>query len=157
MMRIKTPFTLLEILIGMALLLMASGVMGWNLFHAIKKKRFQSEVERFQARFKTCQKLAMAMQADWIGELKKKGASWTFEVACVQREGQKISPLTAHCRVFFEGREKSSLIFQFFSTGQVLPQGTFLFVQDEEKMAWKIEEALQREEGTKGGPTQPKK
>ncbi len=152
----KRPFTLLEVMIALALLLIASGVIGMKMYHAVQKKQFQSAVERLRTRLLVSQKLAVVMQADWKGVLKKKGKEWIFEAACEEVNARKFAPLRfSVAEIRFNGRRIDQLTLDFFATGQVLPEGTLLFSSDSEKVRWETADLFQREAGKGLGPLHP--
>lgn len=142
-------------MVGIALLLLASSVVGWKMHRAIKQKKFHSEVERFQARFLVCHKLAMAMQADWRGELVPQSDGWIFEAVCEENPTRKFPPLNLHFQILLNGQKQKTIPLDFFASGQVSPHGKLLFVQDGEKEEWDIEAFVKREEGTELGPIHP--
>lgn len=155
-MRSRRLFTLLEILVSIALLMMASGVVGWRMYGAIKKKRFHAEIEGLRSRFMVCHKLAMAMQADWRGKLQKEGDEWLFTVEC--EEGtNRFSPLRLRINLLWNGKPQKEIDFDFFATGKVSPLGTLLLSQNDEREEWKMDQLFQREEGKKQGPAHPSK
>lgn len=157
MKRSKRLFTLLEVMVAIALLLLASSWMGLKIHQGICKKRFQSDLERIEARCLMIQKLAVAMQADWKGVLKKKGVQWVFEATCDEPRAKKFSSLKLESplQLFFEAKESDEVSFDFFSNGRVLPEGTFLFAYRGETVRWETSQFFQREEGEKAGPTRP--
>jgi len=146
-------FTLLEVMVGIALLTLASGVIGWRMHKAIQKKKFQSGIERLKERFFICQRLAVATQDDWTGEFKQKEKDWVFELSCIDGKIKKLPTLTLEgITIALNGKKVSELDFEFYSSGQVVPEGVLRFSQDSLQEEWKISEIFQREEGKKLGP-----
>jgi prepilin-type N-terminal cleavage/methylation domain-containing protein len=155
-MRSKRSFTLLEILIGIALLAIASGLVGWKMHRAIQKKEFHSALERLKSRFIVCQRLAVATQADWQGQFQKSEAGWVFETTCDEGRVKKLSPLQlGSLEILLDGKRVNGLTVDFFASGQVSPAGTFRFMRKEEIVEWKVSELIQREEGNQQGPLYP--
>ena len=81
-MKRKTFFTLLEVMIGVFLLLLAAGAVSWKMYPLIEKRKFQSDLERLRSRLLTCRHLALTMQADWRGSLVRVKNKWVFEMTC---------------------------------------------------------------------------
>lgn len=155
-MKSRRFFTLLEVMVAIMLIAIASGGVIWKMQGAIRKKQFQSELERFRARLTVCQRLAVAMQADWTGTLKKNGKEWIFDIDC--EEGARVrkwAPLTLHAAISLDGEKFDELQVDFFASGQVHPSGTLVFSQHEERVEWRLSEIFQRDEGKKQGPLCP--
>lgn len=150
----KRPFTLLEVMVALVLLVIAGGGIVWKMQGAIQKKRFQSELERFRARLTVCQRLSVAMQSDWKGVLERKGNEWVFEVSC-EEEARKLPPLTLHSKILLNGKKFDGMTFDFFSSGEVFPLATLTFSQKDERTEWQLSEIFEREEGKKLGPLHP--
>ena len=150
----KRLFSLLEVMVAMVLLTMASGVIGWNMYQAVQKKQFQSELERLRAQFTACQKLAVASQADWQGVFKKKKGEWVFEAK--SEDETRFPPLHLHeISILLNGKQVDQLVVNFFSSGKVLPEGKVKFSRNESRVEWEISEIFQRGEGQKLGPLHP--
>lgn len=153
--RSKRLFTLLEVMVAMVLLVIASGTVGWKMYGAIQKKKFQSELDRVRSRLSSCQRLAVAMQADWRGSFKKKGQEWIFEVSCEEGAVKKLLPLVLHSSILLDGKKIDELVIDFFASGQVLPTGVLSFSQKSDSGELKLSEIFQRREGKKLGPIHP--
>jgi prepilin-type N-terminal cleavage/methylation domain-containing protein len=149
-------FTLIELLIALLLLSIASGVIGVKMHTAVAKKAFQSELDRLKDRLMTTQKLAVAMEADWRAILKKNDKKWTLEIYCDEGEERKLSPLNLNSmEIFFKGKKVDELAIDFYASGKVLPDGVLQFTHQKEKVEWAIHSLFPREEGTKFGPLRP--
>ena len=152
----RRAFTLLEMMVAIVILAIVSGIVGLRMHKAIEKKKFQSELERLRVRFTVSQRLALAMQADWKGTLKRERKGWIFETACEEVSGKRLTPLHLEgIEIFFNGKKVDELTIDFFASGQTFPDGVFLFVRDSEKAQWKTSELFLRDEGKKLGPVHP--
>lgn len=121
------------------LLAIASGVIGVKMFKAVERKRFHSQIERLQSQLFVTQKLAIAMQADWKGVLKKEKNGWLYQTVCEEENTRKLSWVHLNSMdIFFNGKKIDEIIIDFFATGEVLPQGTFRFVAKDETMNWEL-------------------
>ncbi len=122
----------------MLLLVIASGAIGINMHKAIQKKKFQSELDQLKALLITSQKLALAMQADWQGTLRKEAQGWVFESVCEEISGKKLTPLhLGETEIFFNGKKIRKLEVDFFSSGLTLPEGVFVFLRNSQKVEWR--------------------
>ncbi|HSX11289.1 MAG TPA: type II secretion system protein [Chlamydiales bacterium] len=155
MKKSKRLFTLLEVMIAMVVLVIASGGIAWKMQGAVRRKQFQSELERFRARLMVCQRLAVAMQADWRGVLVQNGQEWTFEVTCEEEGQRRLSSLVLHSSIQLDGKKISGMTLDFFASGQVLPAGRLTFSQNGERVEWRLSEIFQKDEGKRLGPVHP--
>lgn len=152
----KRAFTLLELLIGIALISIVGGIVGIRMYKAVERKKFHTELEQLKTRIQTAHRLAISMQADWKGSLKKGEKGWIFETTCEEIEGKRLSSLQFEpLEIFFNGKRVGQLTFDFFSNGHSSPDGTLLFKSGSEEEEWKIKELFSREEGIKLGPLHP--
>jgi prepilin-type N-terminal cleavage/methylation domain-containing protein len=152
----KRPFTLLEVMVAIALLVIASGGIAWKMQGAVRKKQFQSQVERLHTRLAVCQRMAMAMQADWRAVLQHKGNEWILQAFCDEGT-RKLAPLVLHLEILLDGKKVNEVAVDFFASGQVLPGGVLTLSQKGERVEWKLSEIFQREGGEKLGPLCPVK
>ncbi len=123
-MRKSRPFSLLEIMVGLALILMAAGAIGWKMHGFLETRRFRTSLEQLRSRLLTAHRMAVNMQADWEGVLKRERKNWTFEAVCLDPPSVKSSLKLHFSKILFEGKEQSSLVFTFFSSGEIRPSGT---------------------------------
>jgi type II secretory pathway pseudopilin PulG len=134
----KRPFTLLEVMVAFTLLLIAAGALSLKMHHMVQEKKFQSQISRLKERFSACQKLAIAMQTDWEGVLKKEGENWVFETHCFDgRKETNLPPLLLDLsvQVFLNDKPVSNIHIDFYSSGQILPKGELRFVKDKTRIS----------------------
>lgn len=142
-------FTILEVMIAIVLLTIASGVVGLRMHKAVQRKKFHSELERLRARFTVSQRMAVAMQADWKGILRKDEEGWAFETSCEEVAGKKLSPLRLEkMEIVFNRKQFRELTFDFFASGHTLPDGIFVFTKDSQKMVWKTSDLFLKDSGS---------
>ena len=142
-MKSKRAFTLIEVMVAIVLIALASGVVAFNMRGAIEKKKFRSDLERLRARLTLAQKLALAMESDWKGVLKKEPGGWVFATEAEGVDTRKVPPLhLGQIEISFNGKPVRELTIDFFATGLTLPEGDFVFVRGAEKAEWKISEIL---------------
>jgi hypothetical protein len=128
-MRTSRPFSLLEIMVGLALILMAAGAIGWKMHGFLETRRFRTSLEQLKSRILTAHRMAVNMQADWEGILKREGKNWIFEAVCLDPPSLKPrASLKLHfSKILFEGKEQSHFTFTFFSSGEIRPSGSYQF------------------------------
>ena len=156
-MRIKRNFTLLEVMVAISLLIMASGAIGWKMHGMIERKRFTAGVERLHSRLLTCRRLALNMQADWRGSLQWNGEKWLFEAYCIDSpRTPKLIPFSLDAlSISLDGEKKESMIFDFAASGEILPRGLIVIGQKKMEVKWKLPDLFLLEEGSKRGPIHP--
>lgn len=138
-MKIRTSkrlsFTLLEILVGLSLLLIAASVVGWRLHGLVEQRRFSSDIEQLKSRLFTLYCLAHSMEADWEGCLERKGDIWIFEASCIDAPAMRsVAKLSLHSfALFVNGKKAESFRIELFASGAVRPHGKLLFCQDPER------------------------
>lgn len=141
-MKRRRTFTLLEILVGMAILALVSSAVIWKMSRFIERKRFDSSAERIQARLFTCRRLAMNMQADWTALLEKKENEWVFTALCAENPGSLSLPPSklGAAKILFNGKEADSLLFSFSATGEIAPRGVLEIVDEhlEQNRTWNL-------------------
>ncbi len=152
----KKSFTLLEVLIAISLVLLASGAMGWKVHAMIDKKRFSSNVERLRDRLLTCRRLALNTQSDWQGEIRRVGNRCTYEAASAEMVESIVTSNFQGITIFFEGEKRELLSLYFTSTGEIFPKG-LLRIQTKEDLfvEWKFPDIFFLEEGKSFGPLHP--
>lgn len=163
-MRTSRHFSLLEVMVGLALVLMAAGAITWKMLGFIEKRRFKTDLEQLKSRILTTHALAVNMQADWEGILKRDGKIWTFQVICLDPPKSKqvrFSSIQLHFSdVLLNGKKQGAASFLFFSSGEIRPSGTFQFrrQKDEETAQWEVPAIFGKGAGDGGkklGPVHP--
>ncbi len=128
-MRTNRFFTLLEIMVGLTLVLMAAGAISWKMHGWIETKRVKADLEQLKSRIRTIQTMAINMQADWEGTLKQDGNHWVFEAVCLDPPRSKsFSPIRLRIsEVVFNAKSQNHYTFLFSSSGEVWPSGSLFF------------------------------
>lgn len=155
--KIKRVFTLLEVVVAIALVAMASGIVGLKMHKLIEAKRFRSEVERIVFRVSMLHKKSLASQKDCQGKLYENGSKgWVFEEI-----GDEISRYCSRpiqlgkMKIALGQRLVDQILFEFSASGNVKPQEalTFSFGTNIEKVDFR--KIFQMECGEGKGPTPP--
>ena len=155
----KRSFTLIEVMVAICLLILATSAIGWKMHEMIAKKRFTANMERLRSRLLTCRQLSLNMQSDWEAVLECKGKIWTFDAHCIDNpKVSKLPPLSLDSlEVILDGEKRSVLSFDFTASGEVLPQGR-LEIRGEKKagcVEWNFPDIFSLHEGDKLGPLHP--
>lgn len=147
-------------MIGLALLVLATGAIGWKMHAFLEKRRFQADLEQLASRIHTLHHMAVNMQADWKGVLKRHEKKWSFETRCVEQPKSRSLPsLSFHpFSLFVDGKEQDGITIEFFSSGEIRPHANLLFRRDSQSKEWKLPGIFKIEEGDgtkKLGPVHP--
>ncbi len=153
----KKTITLLEVMIAICIIVIASGVIHYKIKESIERKKFQTEVSRLQDRIRTTQKLAQSTQMDWEGNLKKEKKGWVFSVQCEQEKNKKLPSLSlGEMEIALDGKKIAKGVkIDFFASGKVAPKGSFSFVKGDLQKRWTTSELFQTESGKTDGPSHP--
>lgn len=124
----KHPFSLLEVMIGLALLLLAAGAVSWNVHQAVKKYKFRSDIARVQLQLESCYTLALNTAVDWKFHLAYKQDRLRVQALCLHGSAPSAKPLLIDSlKVLFNGQEIEELAVYFSPTGRVEPAGRLEF------------------------------
>jgi hypothetical protein len=141
-MRTSRAFSLLEIVVGLALLLMAAGAIGWKIHGFVEKKRFATDLERLKSRVITLHRMAINTQSDWEGTFERDGKNWAFHAACLDSSRAPIySPIELSVsEVIFDGESREAFTMAFYSSGEILPRGKLRFrsSRDPKTVEWDL-------------------
>ncbi len=136
------------------------------MHQVVQNKRFHSELDRLKSRLLVCQRLAVAMQADWRGILRQDGKEWIFDSGCIDcPESKKLPPISLGAMsISYEDKKFSGFVMDFYSTGQVSPEGTLAFYLDpkdpkKKQEKWRLPDIFRWEVAGQdvkaGGPVHP--
>ena len=152
----KSSFSLLEVMVVITLITLASASMGWKVHGMVAKKRFSSNVERLRSRLFATRQIAVNTQEDFRGHLVKKGATCSFQAWCVENPKTANIPLLSmdFFNFFLNGEEKNEIFFDFTSSGDIFPQGC-LQIRGVSVVDWTLPDLFSFQEGEKSGPVHP--
>lgn len=154
----KRAMTLIEVMIAISLLILATSALGWKMHGLLAKKRFTSSVERVRSRLLTCRRIALNMQCDWKAEIENEGKKTVFRARCVDSPKTLDLPgLTFDMLEFILNGEKLNKIsFDFTASGDIFPQGC-LQIQDGKDgvIEWELPNLFSLQEGNTLGPVHP--
>ena len=150
--------TLIEVMIAITLVLLATSAIGWKMHGMIAKKRFTASVERLRSRLLTCRRLALNMQSDWQAILISEGKEATFSSQCIDDPNVlDLSTLSLGPLEFsLNEQEVKKISFDFTSSGDILPQGRIQIRSgDLDPVEIDLLNLFSMKEGKKAGPAHP--
>ena len=157
-------FTLLELMIGISLMMIAGSLVGVNLHKSIEKKKFTSSLARLKTRLLDCRQLAINMQADWQGDLRLSNGEWIFDAYTLdEAKFPNFRPLKLEkFDLFWNGKKVAAISFLFASGGEVRidkqTSGTIAFSKKNFQDLWQFPTLFQLDESgdeKKAGPLHP--
>lgn len=126
-MRKEHNFTLLEVLVVIFLLGIASSVVGWKMHGLVKKKAFQTQVDRLELRLQMVKELALTQEADWRLILTRTEKGWMVEAYSLEEGGKRLPALLLdEMELQFEKKTIRELQFDLFTSGQAFPKGQMI-------------------------------
>ena len=137
-MMYKRSFTLLELLIGIALIVVISGAVGLRVGMGIEEKKFQSSIGRLFVELEACRHLALNSQADWIAILEEKDGCFILHKSCPEMQREVTASWKSPCQIHFNQEKANLLSFQFSSSGKLSPQGILSFSDGKRKISWTL-------------------
>ncbi len=144
-------FTLLEIVLVMAILAIVGGVVGWQIQGLVSSYRFQSDVEELYSTLKKAQALSLTYQTDIELSLFQERGEWKYRLFTHEPFPKALfesrtKTLHGVRQVKFNNRSlHQSTTWTLFSRGSIDPRGIFCFLpapleDDQENSA--LEQAL---------------
>ncbi len=155
-MKKSRSFTLLEVMLGIALLAIASGGVFLRVQRMIERKRFDADVSRFRNTLVLTRSLAINTKMDFRLEMNQTLDGWTSRVVC--REDPDLvypMPRFSQLKIFFNQKPIQELIVDFYSSGFVGPNGVLVFSKDPQIGEFKIPELFYRQEEGSLAPLHP--
>lgn len=143
MVHLKTRFfTLLEILIVMALMVLLVGIVGWNLRGGIKAQAFNTQVDRILKQLRMSQDILMLLNIDTKLDFEGKEIEWipvgTTNEVYDKFLAKEKTPLTSFSSIEFESEldgekslftpESGKITLSFLDRGFRLPYGVLKMV-----------------------------
>ena len=140
--------SLLEVMVALAILAITATAVGWRTHAFFTKKKFQSSLEQLSSRMFTLHQMAVNMQADWRGVLKRHGNQWIFEASCIEQPSARAFPSISLSPfdLLIDGREEKVFTIEFFSSGEIRPKGHLVFRQDGHSKEWTLPDLFQKEQ-----------
>ncbi len=134
----KRPFSLLEIVIALILLVMMSGVVAVRVGHGLEKRRFETAVNRLRFELDAARRLSLNMQVDWVLLFEKRESSFALKRTCLDTDQVFFSEWQSSCKILFNQHEENRITFHFASSGKVSPSGTLTFMKGKNQIEWDL-------------------
>ena len=134
----RRPFTLLEVMIAIFLIAIASSAMGIRMHRLVEEKKFHASADRLYAELESCRRLALNMQADWIVNLEKKPHRISLTRVCPETGKSIIVSWEVLDPLLWNGKPVQHLSIQFSATGQVAPSGLLEMVHSNQHIRWQL-------------------
>ena len=117
-------FTLLEVMLGISLLAIASGALFWRLQKMVERNRFDSDANRFHSTLILTRSLAINTKMDYRLELHKAPEGWIAHLFCREDPDLTYSlPRYSLLDIAFNKAPIRDLSIDFYSSGFVGPKG----------------------------------
>ena len=136
--RLFRAFTLIEMVIVIALLAVAGATVGFHLWKGIEAKRFQNAVGRLYAEVEACRHLSLNMQADWILTLSSKEGRFILEQACPEAGRFAVLSWEAPCELQWNHQPIQKIELRLSATGKVAPSGVLDLVGKEQTLSLEL-------------------
>ncbi len=122
---IKKNFSLLEIIITIVIISIASTAVGIKIHKLIEKHRFESSCKRISAKISFAKQLSLTNQCDVFLAFAENadGLLVNLNFTPMERPSLKESVSHIHARLNLENSTKSDFVINFFSSGYISPQG----------------------------------
>ena len=136
----KRYFTILELMIVIAVVAIAGGGLFWRLSRLIAAKHKETDSARIGSLLLSSRMMAINTKSDWELEMQETKEGWTLRLIALEEPGKeikcgKLSPLTIRFETYEEKPAKEAaksiqknlenrIAIRFYSTGQVAPFGT---------------------------------
>jgi hypothetical protein len=155
-MKKRLSFTLLEVMLGIALLAIASGALFWRLHRMIERKRFDSDVNRFRSILVSTRSLAINMKMDFRLELHWALEGWNARLVC-REDPDLVYPLPrfSPLKIVFNQKPVQAFYVDFYSSGFVGPSGLLVLSKDPQTCEFKLPELFYRQEEVPLVPLHP--
>jgi hypothetical protein len=147
-------------MVALALLTMAAGMIGWKIHGAIAKKKFTTNLSRIQIQMESCYRLAINTRVDWWVTLERMDDR--LMVTAQSSAGSTLLPFQPRAfpidplKMEFNGEPAEKFRIYFSPTGKISPDGVLSLSIKDLHQELKIPELFQRNErAEKQGPTHP--
>jgi prepilin-type N-terminal cleavage/methylation domain-containing protein len=158
----KHPFTLLELMIAIAILASAGSILYWRLHGLIEKQRFQSDVRKVCDLFMQSRIIAINTRCDWQLHMQEVKGRWDVRLVCIEDPdrspafGQMTS--LGSMQLFWNGAVMQTLALDFYSSGLVGPVGNIRFQLNPKSPSVELDlvEFFQTKENSAPSPLHPR-
>ncbi len=132
----KKAFTLIELMVSIALILLVTSIIGINVNKALKNHKFISKIKKIESYIEYVKKMALIHQTDVYFILNQDLKGSYLKIGTDEVNGffknQKVKEEIFE-NVFFSFNNERNVIIIFSSTGNVFPKGEFIFSDNKDK------------------------
>jgi len=133
-------FTLLELCVCLAILVLAATVTGWKIKEFVDRYRFTLNVEKLAGEFRELQISALAHRSDFYLKIDRKNGRWTLQKLTdepfVSKQFMQPIILGTIEKITLEGTsEKNAFSFFVHSSGRIEPQA-ILKIERKNQVVW---------------------
>lgn len=136
----KKAFTLLEVMIAIFLLAIASSIIGIRVGRALEEKQFQTAIDRLYSELESSRRMALNMQADWSATVEKKNDLFVLYRTCPEVGKSSTVQWKAPCYLRWNDAPIEKIAFLFSSTGKMEPTGFLEIVGSRQCIRWSFPE-----------------
>jgi prepilin-type N-terminal cleavage/methylation domain-containing protein len=149
-------FTLLEVMIAIALLAIIASSLFWRLDRMVAKNRFDSDVNRFRSTLVSTRSLAINTKMDFRLELKQLKDGWAGRIVC-REDFDIIYPLSrfSNLKLSWDRKPVKEFFVDFYSSGFVGPKGLLTLSSTSQRREFKFPEFFYRQEDISLPPLHP--
>ena len=136
-MRIKRPFTLLEMMLALTILVLIASFTTIHIKRLIDTHRFEKQISELFISLQEAQVLSAAYQTDFALDIEQgKGGFFyqfsTDEPFLESKFSQKKEPLSPEIQMKWGDKQSTRLHLDIYSGGRIEPQGVVSFSQSKE-------------------------
>jgi prepilin-type N-terminal cleavage/methylation domain-containing protein len=137
----RRAFTLLEVMLVMALLVVAGGAIYWRLDRFVAHHRLETDASRLKSALLHARTLALCSRSDIRLILSPSKKGWSLELQ--QPEDPSALPTKwpsslGRCNLFLDDTPAEQLVFQFYSSGHIHPTGTLRLQTDTQNATFSL-------------------
>lgn len=137
MRKSKKSFTLLEIMICVAILGMVATVMGWQIKNMVQAHHFHKNIDHLVTDLRKAQIIALSKRCDLELLLRKEGKEYSYSLHVdepIKGFSKKTMKLTGVKKIQIEKKPmKNQILIHIYSSGRIAPAKEIQFFQDKEK------------------------
>ncbi len=133
--RVKSPFTLLEIVVCLAILTLVSGVIGLKIKQATDRHQFESSFNQLVYELKKIHMLALGYRSEFGLNVQAAsgGYNYTFFTDEPHFTGKLTSQTFEHATgLSFNNQAVETITFTLLADGRILPEGKLSFHYEDE-------------------------
>jgi len=134
----KKYFTLLEVMVTIALLSICFSIVGIKIHEALYSHKYKNNIKTIESYFIFCRKMALSNQADIYLNFKQENEKIYCEMGTDEKVGffkntKKTKDIFDNMHFLFNDKKAETLEIVFSSSGEIFPKGVFKFCDKKQK------------------------